>query len=53
MEKTVRELAYEAIGEAMVLELGREIYDPDNVLHVAEKLSGIPYSWIKWIMEEK
>lgn len=47
MEQNIKEIIIEALREADIMEQGRSKYDYENVLYVAERLSGVPYSWIK------
>lgn len=50
-QKTVEEMVLEALEEATILEYGRSTFDLKNVFAVAEKLSGVPYSWIMEVHE--
>lgn len=51
MEKTVKELATEAIDEARILESGREEFSETHMLETAELLSGVPYFMVKDVYE--
>jgi len=51
MEKTVKELAIEAIEEARILESGREEFSETHMLETAELLSGVPYFMVKDVYE--
>lgn len=42
---TKDEILY-ALNEADILELSRTQYDTDNMLGVATKLSGAPFTWV-------
>ena len=45
-EKNLYECIVEALEEAKIMECVREVYEEDNMLYVAQKLSGAPYSFI-------
>lgn len=49
--QTVRELIEEAITEARIMEAAREVFDVDNMLLTAMRLSGAPYSFVKTVYE--
>ena len=51
MEKTVKELAIEAIEEARILESGCEEFSETHMLETAELLSGVPYFMVKDVYE--
>jgi hypothetical protein len=51
MNKTVKEIAVEAIDEAKVLEFGCEEYNESHMLETAERLSGLPYFMVKEVYE--
>jgi hypothetical protein len=51
LEKTVKELATEAIDEARILESGREEFSETRMLETAELLSGVPYFMVKDVYE--
>jgi hypothetical protein len=44
---TMRELIEEAIVEARILESARAVFDVDNMLLTAMRLSGAPYSFVE------
>lgn len=47
--QTVRELIEEAITEARIMEAAREVFDVDNMLLTAMRLSGAPYSFVETV----
>jgi hypothetical protein len=49
--QTVRELIEEAITEARIMEAAREVFDVDNMLLTAMRLSGAPYSFVETVYE--
>jgi hypothetical protein len=51
LEKTVKELAIEAIEEARILESSREEFSETHMLETAELLSGVPYFMVKDVYE--
>ena len=55
MEKnqTLKELILEAVEEARILECARESYDEDNVMLTAMRLSGVPFSFVKEVINFK
>jgi len=53
MNKTIQELAIEAIEEACILEFARDKFDETHMLETAEGLSGVPYFMIKQVYERK
>ena len=53
MNKTVQELAIEAIEEACILEFARDKFDETHMLETAEGLSGVPYFMIREIYERR
>ena len=53
MDKTVQELAIEAIEEACILEFARDNFDETHMLETAEGLSGVPYFMIKQVYERR
>ena len=52
MAQTLRELIEEAITEARILECARAVYDVDNMLLTAMRLSGAPYSFVEKVYDE-
>lgn len=50
--QTVRELIEEAIVEARILESARAVYDVDNMLLTAMRLSGAPFSFVEKVYNE-
>jgi hypothetical protein len=52
MAQTVRELIEEAIVEARILESARAVFDVDNMLLTAMRLSGAPFSFIEKVYNE-
>ncbi len=52
MAQTLRELIEEAIVEARILECARAVYDVNNMLLTAMRLSGAPYSFIEKVYDE-
>lgn len=44
---TMRKLIEEAIIEARILESARAVFDVDNMLLTAMRLSGAPYSFVE------
>lgn len=52
MAQTVRELIEEAIVEARILESARTVFDVDNMLLTAMRLSGAPYSFVEKVYDE-
>ena len=50
---TVKDLIVEALKEAKILEMARDNPDDDNMLFVAQKLSGAPFSFVKTIYERR
>jgi len=52
MAQTLRELIEEAIIEARILEAARAVYDTDNMLLTAMRLSGAPYSFVEKVYDE-
>lgn len=52
MAQTVRELIEEAIIEARILESARAIFDVDNLLLTAMRLSGAPFSFVEQVYGE-
>lgn len=44
---TMRQLIEEAIIEARILESARAVFDVDNMLLTAMRLSGAPYSFVE------
>ena len=53
MNKTIRELALEAIEEACILEFARDNFDETHMLETAEGLSGVPYFMLKQVYEKR
>lgn len=53
MAQTVRELIEEAIIEARILESAHEMYNEDNMLLTAMRLSGAPYSFVEMVYEKE
>lgn len=53
MAQTLRELIEEAIVEARILERARAVYDVDNMLLTAMRLSGAPFSFVQMIYEKE
>ena len=53
MEQTVEQMAMDAIREAQIMEYGQSEFSNDHMLHVAEKLSGVPYCWIKEVYTKR
>ena len=51
MDKTVQELAIDAIKEAHILEYAREYYDETHMLEIAESLCGVPYFMVKEVYD--
>jgi len=51
MAMTVRKTIEDAIEEAQILESGRSVYDTDNMILTAMKLSGAPYSFVKTVFD--
>lgn len=47
MQETLNHLIKEALDEAIILETGRSKFSDENVIHVAQKLSGAPYASIE------
>lgn len=47
MTMTMRQLIEEAIIEARILESARAVFDVDNMLLTAMRLSGAPYSFVE------
>jgi hypothetical protein len=45
--QNLKELILEAIVEARIMECARDVYDENNVLLTAMRLSGAPYSFIQ------
>lgn len=52
MAQTVRELIEEAIIEARILESARAVFDVDNMLLTAMRLSGAPFSFVERVFNE-
>lgn len=52
MAQTVRELIEEAIVEARILESARAVFDVDNMLLTAMRLSGAPFSFVEKVYNE-
>ncbi len=52
MAQTVRELIEEAIIEARILESARAVFDVDNMLLTAMRLSGAPFSFVEKVYNE-
>jgi hypothetical protein len=50
--QTLRELIEEAITEARILESARAVFDVDNMLLTAMRLSGAPYSFVEKVFDE-
>jgi hypothetical protein len=50
--QTLRELIVEAIIEARILESARAVFDTDNMLLTAMRLSGAPYSFVERVYGE-
>jgi hypothetical protein len=50
-DKTVFELASEAIEEAKILEGAFDVFDVNNMLLTAESLSDIPYFMVKEVYD--
>jgi len=53
VNKTIQELAIEAIEEACILEFARDEFNEMHMLETAEGLSGVPYFMIKEIYERR
>lgn len=51
--QTVRELIEEAIVEARILEAARDVFDVDNLLLTAMRLSGAPFSFVEMVYEKE
>lgn len=47
--QTVRELIEEAILEARILEAARDVFEVDNMLSIAMRLSGAPFSLVEYV----
>ena len=52
MALTLRELITEAIVEARILESARAVFDVNNMLLTAMRLSGAPYSFVEQVYDE-
>ena len=52
MAQTLREMIEEAIIEARILESARSVFDNDNMLLTAMRLSGAPFSFIEMVYNE-
>lgn len=53
MERNLREEILEALDEATILECALDRFDEDRVLHVAQKLSGAPFCFVRKIYYER
>lgn len=51
-DKTLYELIIEALNEARILESACERSDQDNMLFVAQRLSGAPFSFVKEVYDK-
>lgn len=51
--QTVREMIEEAITEARILEAARDVFDVDNMLSTAMRLSGAPFSLVEYVHTQK
>lgn len=52
MAQTVRELIEEALTEARIMEAAHEVFNEDNMLLTAMRLSGAPFSFVEMIYEK-
>lgn len=48
---TLYDLIVDALNEAVILEAGRGVYDRDNIIYTAMRLSGAPYSFTEEVAE--
>lgn len=46
-QQNLKEMILDAIVEARIMECARDVYDEDNLLLTAMRLSGAPYSFIQ------
>ena len=50
--QNLKELILEAIVEARIMECARDVYDENNLLLTAMRLSGAPYSFVQETFEK-
>ena len=50
-EKTLYENIVEALEEAKILECVRDEYEESNMLYVAQRLSGAPFSFVQEVYQ--
>lgn len=51
--ETLEELILEALDEAFILECGRGKFSEENMLYVAQRLSGAPFSYVEELYLKK